>query len=95
MRLHVPSNFRTFKQRQGEQYSDFSVGYLRDRCDRRFPDGQPIFEVVRDGGVLNVVKDLRSLPVPYRTEKGARKKLPAKRPAKEPRVPAADKEASG
>ncbi|MBZ5714517.1 glycosyltransferase family 39 protein [Nannocystis pusilla] len=95
MRLHVPGNFRTFKQRQGEQYSDFSVGYLRDRCDRRFPDGRPIFEVVRDGGVLNVVKDLRALPVPYRTEKGARKKLPAPRPAKEPGVPAADKEASG
>lgn len=93
MHLHVPGNFRSFKTRPGEQYSDFSVGYLRDRCDTRFPDAPQIFAVERDGGVLNVVKDLRGLPVSHRTEKGARRRLPAPRAAAS--VSEKDQEVSG
>ncbi len=58
---HLPPNIRGYRARKGDQGADFHTGYHRYHCHEKFPEAPVIFRVVREGGELNVVKDLRPL----------------------------------
>lgn len=62
---HLPPNIRGYyKERAGDTKPDFHAGYHRYHCHERYPEAPVIFRVVREGGELAVVKDLRPLHAP-------------------------------
>jgi len=71
----VPGFYRSFKDRPEPQTLDFHLGYLRDRCDRRFLDAPVVVEVEREGAVLSLARDLRELPTGLRLEQAMHRRL--------------------
>ncbi len=64
-RFYSAPNLRSFKDRPGDDpRPDFHVGYQRYHCHERYPEAPVVHVVERDGGLLNVVKDLRGLDSP-------------------------------
>ncbi len=56
---YIDHNFLGHRRRPEGPVPDFHVGYTRNHCDQRYPRAPVIFQVVRDGASLNVVRDLR------------------------------------
>jgi hypothetical protein len=58
--LYLPANFRWHGE---EKTFDFDIGYTRGSCDQKHPESPIITRVERDGGTLNVARDLRKVIV--------------------------------
>lgn len=53
---YMPGNFVHESQKKTP---DFWIGYTRDRCSERYKDEPAVVTIERDGGFLNVVRDVR------------------------------------
>ena len=72
-RHYAPPNFRGSRQRPPGAKVDFFTGYQRYRCFARHPTAPVVFAVEREGGALNLVRDLRGLAVDPKRKRRARK----------------------
>lgn len=72
-RHYTPPNFRGSREAPPGAMVDFFAGYQRHRCFKRHPTAPVVYTVERDGGPLNLVKDLRGLDVPAKRKRKAKK----------------------